>query len=471
MSQFFMINSEHIKKEKQKGGFSMKKKFLTGVLALCMAASLFTGCKSKDTTATDTNASQPKQEEASDTSVEAQAEPITLTVFSNLPDRKNGQGLVEQKIIDEYMAENPNVTIKVEALDEEAYKTKFKAYAMNGMPDIVSIWGQPSFLDEVLEAGILEPLNEADYQDYKFVPGSLEGFKRDGTLYGLPRNTDVMAFYYNQKMFDDNGWEVPKTYDELLALGQKINDAGIVPVAMDGGDGWPLAIYLTDLLVRVNGNSKDIVANAIANADFTDPAFVEATNLLAKTAQSGLFQVGYDSQDYGTAMNLFTNGQAAMFYMGSWEASMALNQDISEDVRTNIRAFTMPVVADGKGSQTDIAAWNGGGYAVYAHSDQNEEAIKFLNYMYQPDKLSKYGWENGVGMSAQDQSAYMTGNETELQKQFTGILQTATSVSGTPINDCGPSVFKTAMESEIQSVCNGTKSVDDFLSTIGEACK
>ena len=33
--------------------------------------------------------------------------------------------------------------------------------------------------------------------------------------------------------------------------------------------------------------------------------------------------------------------------------------------------------------------------------------------MYQPDKLSKYGWENGVGMSAQDQSAYMTGKETK----------------------------------------------------------
>lgn len=40
-------------------------------------------------------------------------EAITLKVFSNLPDRKNGQGLVEQTIIDEYMTENPNVTIEV----------------------------------------------------------------------------------------------------------------------------------------------------------------------------------------------------------------------------------------------------------------------------------------------------------------------------------------------------------------------
>ena len=222
------------------------------------------------------------------------------------------------------------------------YKTKFKAYSMEGMPDVVSIWGQPAFLDEVLDAGVLAELNQDDYKDYGFISGSLDGFMKDGKLYGLPRNTDVAGFYYNQKMFEDNGWE----------------------------------------------------------------------------------------------------------------ASMALNEDIPEEIRTNIRVFTMLVIDGGKGTATDIAAWNGGGYAVSADSEVKEEAVKFLNYMYQPDKLSKYGWENGVGMSAQDQSAYMTGDETELQMQFVDAVNNATSVSGTPINDCGPSAFKTSIESEIQSVSN-----------------
>ena len=397
---------------------------------------------------------------------------VTIKVFSNLPDRKNGQGLVEQKIIDEYMEENQNVEIKVEALDEEAYKTKFKAYSMEGMPDVVSIWGQPSFLDEVLDAGVLAELNEDDYADYKFVSGSLDGFKKDGKLYGLPRNTDVAGFYYNEKMFTDNGWEIPKTYDELLTLAGKIKESGMVPLAMDGGDGWPMAVYLSDILFKLAGDDyAGIVSDAVSNADFSNPSFIEAAQLLKKSADEGLFQNGYDSQDYGTAMNLFTNGQAAMFYMGSWEASMALNEDISEEIRDNIRVFTMPVIEGGKGTATDIAARNGGGYAVAESSEVKEEAIKFLNYMYQPDKLSKYGWENGVGMSAQDQSEYMTGNETKLQMQFVDAVNAATSLSGTPINDCGPSAFKTSIESEIQSVSNGSTSVDDFLSTIGASCK
>lgn len=398
-------------------------------------------------------------------------EEITLRVFSNLPDRKNGQGLVEQMLIDEYMEANPNVKIEVEALDEEAYKTKFKAYAMEGMPDVVNIWGQPSFLDEVLDAGVLAELNEADYADYKFIEGSLEGFKKDGKLYGLPRNTDVAVFYYNQKMFEDNGWSVPETYDELLGLASTITEAGIIPVAMDGGDGWPMAVYLSDLLYKITGDYRETVSGAIANGDFSDPAFTQATQLLKDAADAGLFQVGYDSQDYGTAMNLFTNGQAAMFYMGSRETSMATNEDIPEEIRTNIRVFTMPTVEGGAATATDIEAWNGGGYAVSASSEVKDEAVKFLNFMYQPDKLSKYGWENGVGMSAQDQSEYMTGEETELMKQIVDIVSAATSVSGTPVNDCGPSAFKTSIESEIQSVSNGTTDIDTFLANIGTACK
>ena len=453
----------------------MKRKVLSALLATTMIATLITGCggsnsqnsnsssnTNSDTTSTEAGAS----DESSDS-----AEPVTLKVYSNLPDRNNGQGLVEQMIIDDYMAENPNVTIEVEALDEEAYKTKFKAYSMEGMPDVVSIWGQPSFLDEVLDAGVLAELNESDYADYGFLDGSLEGFKKDGKLYGLPRNTDVAVFYYNQKLFEDNGWSVPTTYDELLALAEPIKAAGLIPVAMDGGDGWPMAVYLSDLMFKITGDYHQIALDALANGDFSDPAFAQATQLLKDAADAGLFQNGYDSQDYGTAMNLFTNGQAAMFYMGSWETSMATNEDIPEEIRTNIRVFTMPVVDGGKATATDIEAWNGGGYAVSANSEVKEEAIKFLNYMYQPEKLSKYGWEKGVGMSAQDQSSYMTGNETELQKQIVDIVSKATKVSGTTVNDLGSAAFKTVIEKEIQGASNGTITVEDFLSKLGEACK
>ena len=265
----------------------MKKKLMASLLAAVMSVSLLAGCSDSGKNTQPAN-NTPNTVQADNAGNDAgsdagnnEGEKITIKLFSNLPDRKNGQGLVEQMIIDEYMAANPNVVIEVEALDEEAYKTKFKAYAMNGMPDVVSIWGQPSFLDEVLDAGVLAELNEADYADYGFIAGSLEGFKKDGKLYGLPRNTDIQLIYYNQKMFTDNGWSVPTTYDELMALCAEIKDAGIIPMAMDGGDGWPMACYLTNILVKVAGTDySNIVRNAIETGDFTAPELVQATQIL-----------------------------------------------------------------------------------------------------------------------------------------------------------------------------------------------
>lgn len=125
---------------------------------------------------------------------------ITLKFFTALADRANGSGKVEQDIIDAYMKENPNVKIEVEALQDEPYKSKIKVYASsNQLPDIIQAWGQPSFLSPLLDNDLLLELNSADFEGNQFVSGSMDGFSKDGKLYGLPRGADYMVMYYNKK--------------------------------------------------------------------------------------------------------------------------------------------------------------------------------------------------------------------------------------------------------------------------------
>jgi len=160
-----------------------------------------------------------------------------------------------------------------------------------------------------------------------------------------------------------------------------------------------------------------------------------------------------------------------MFYIGSWEMSMATSQDIPAEVRDNIKAFTMPTVEGGKGTATDITAWNGGGYSVTESGAQKAEAIKLLNYMFKPDQWTKLAWENGVCMSAQDFSQFATGSETEVQKEFTDYVKKATNLSGTPIGDMGSSEFKTATQDLTQELSIGTISTDDYLKGLADAIK
>lgn len=389
----------------------------------------------------------------------AGAQPVTLKVFTNNPDRTSDQGMIEEMLFEAYTAKNPNVTIQVEALEDDPYKVKFKAYAAGSdMPDLVSVWGQPGFIDEVIDAGILAELNSGDYADYGFVDGSLAGFSADGKLYGLPRNTDVMVVFYNKDMFAENSWSVPTTYEEFVQLSKDSKDAKKLGVTVDGQGAWSLTIYLTDLLAKFNGAGvMDKIATAIETGTWDNSQFEAATQLMQDSAKD-VFMNGFESTDYDTAKNLFMSGQAAMCYMGSWEMAMAN----SPDVQFEIGCFAMPAPAGAKGTTTDIAAWNGGGYSVTANSANKEEAVKLLNFMFEPENWTRLAWENGVCMSAQDFSKYMSGNETGVQKEIVAMFTGANSITGTPINDMGTSQFKTNSEAAIQELAIGKISVDEF---------
>ncbi len=453
---------------------AMKKRQIGMLLCAAAAAIALAGCGSSKTKTEETRAGQESSKDSGKESSQAAAGgDVVIKVFSNLPDRTSGQGLIEQMLFDQYMEKNPNVKIQVEALDDESYKTKFKAYASGSdMPDLVNAWGQPSFLDEVIDAGLLAELNPADYKDYGFIEGALDGFSKDGKLYGLARNTDVMAFYYNKSMFEKFGVKVPETYDDLLAAVNTFKSAGVIPVSMDGSDKWPLSIYINALYQQYNGSSSSKeIREAVKTGDYSNDAWTKSLDQLKKSIDAGIFQTGFETTDYATSMNLFTNGQAAMYYMGSWEMSMATNENIPEEIRNNIGVFNMPAVEGGKGTKTDLTAWNGGGHAVTANSKVKAEAIKLLNYMYQPENWSKLCWEKGVCMSAQNFSQYLTGKETALQLEFVDKVNHASGISGVTFNDLGTNEYKTVSEDASVEFAIGQLTAKDFTDKLAGAMK
>jgi len=456
----------------------MIKKLLTLVMAIAMIL-VFAACTTDGTPPT---AAPPQQQDAGDATVaddtqdtppavDGDAEPVTIRVFSNLPDRTAGQGLIEQMLIDSFMAQNPHVTIQVEALHDEEYQIMFRAFAAaSDMPDFVSGWGFPAFLDDVIEAGLLAELNPADFADYGFIDGTMDGFSRDGRLYGLPRNTDVMAFFYNQAIFDEHGWTVPETFDELIALSQDIRAAGLQPVSTNGADGWPLNLMLNAIFAQVYGPGvMDRQIDFINNQDWNHPDFYRAATIFQDAALAGMFANGFETADYGTAQSLFTSGQAAIYYMGGWETGMAMNMDFDETFRENLRAFNLPQIEGGRGTPLDIQAWNGGGYFVSADSPVRDYALQLLAYFFRPDNWNRLTWEHGVTMSAQDFSAHLTGDETPVQLQFIEFFTGANSVSGTSHNDLGSADFKVRSERAIVELAIGTLTPAQFIEELSAA--
>jgi raffinose/stachyose/melibiose transport system substrate-binding protein len=348
---------------------------------------------------------------------------VKLKFFSNLPDRAAGQGKLEQQLIDNYMKENKNVKIEVEALQDEPYKQKFKAYATgNQLPDIYMVWGQASFFQPVMKSNYAAELNANDYKDYGFFPGSLDGFSLNGKLYGLPRNTDFVVLYFNKDIFAKNNVKVPTNVAEMVEAAKAFRAKGIAPCAMNGKDKWAISILFQDLVLKEGGDQKLINKALAGEVKFSsDPIFAKAANDLKALMDVKFFQDSFTSADYGAANNLFAQEKAAMYYMGSWEVGMASNKDFSDSFKKNLDVVKFPVVKDGKGKDTDLVAWNGGGYAVSANSPQKAEATKLLNYIMKPDNWAKLGWQQGLVVPGQKYDNFMTGSETDLQKKLTSF--------------------------------------------------
>jgi raffinose/stachyose/melibiose transport system substrate-binding protein len=432
------------------------KKALLVMICLILGLSLF-GCGTVESNVKSNESGSANQSD----------EKVTLNFFTALADRSNGAGKVEQQIIDAYMKENPNITIKVEALQDEPYKNKVKVYASSDeMPDIVQVWGQPSFIDPLISNEVLMQLNLADFPS-EFIPGSTDGFSKNEKLYGLPRNSDFFVLYYNQKIFADNGINPPQSTADFVQVVKQLRDKNINPIAINGMDGWSLPIWFEYELQRQSGKFNMMDQALSGTKSFSDPNVVQAATNMLELATSGAFADGYLTADYGAARNLFGQEQAAMYLMGNWEAGLSTDENFTESFRSNVGALAYPASSQGKG--TDVAAWFGGGYAISNSSKNKEAAIDFLKYFFKPENWAKQLWQSGAGTPAQKFDAFLTGNETELQKDLITIFNSITSSSGTPVLDLATDEFKQNIISLHQKLLTNSVSPEEFANQLEQA--
>lgn len=398
------------------------------------------------------------------------ASKVTLRFFSNLPDRKSGQGLAEQTVIDNYMKENPNVKIDVETLAEEPFKSKLKAYMSSNEPlDITMVHGGAE-LNTLVQAGYVKELDPKAYEgeQFNFLPGVYKSFTFGDKLYGLPRNSDYEVIYYNKKLFEDNGVKVPTTMTELLDAAKAFRDKGIAPMSINGKDLWSFGEMFQNVVLRYSGNQNlilDAIDKKIKFAD--DESFLKAAQYLADVRDAKMFQDAFMTADYGASQNLFSQGKAAMWYMGSWEAGMATNQTLPEVFRQNLGVVKFPVADGGKGTADDLLAWNGGGYALVSSSKHPEEAKKFFDYLMSANQWAKTAWDTGAAVPAQKYE--LTGSESEIQKTLTDILVNAASTSGASAIDYGTPKFKDDSQNAFGKFFSSKQTPEELLNALQTA--
>ncbi len=385
---------------------------------------------------------------------------VTLKMGDNLADRTTTWGAVVEQINAEFKAANPGVEIVTESYPDQPYQQKIKIYATaKQLPDVFKYWSFTTLLKPLVDGGFVQPLSKAEFDKYGYMAGALESNMYNGKLYGIPVSGDLWVIYYNKKLFADAGvTSVPTTIEDLEALAPKFKAQGIIPMVTDGKDAWPLSITFDAFAERVSGDFSRVQKALDRKAKFTDPDFVEGARQLQKFVQSGLFQEDLMVSDYGASRNLFGQGRAAMYLMGSWEVGLATDASFSDDFKNNVDAFKLPVLKNGKGKIDDLVAWFGGNYVVSAASKNKAIGLKYLSFYAQ--RFPALAWEKQAAFPAQ--KVEPRASDTPVAKTLLSIAADAKRTSGTAGLDLSTPQFKEDHQNFIRELCSVLITPEEF---------
>lgn len=131
-----------------------------------------------------------------------------------------------------------------------------------GNPPDIALFPQTGLLKEMAAEGDATPLDEfmdVEAIEEKMVAGFMESTQDDqGNTFGLPmRLANKSLLWYPMPQFEEAGYEVPETQEELAELEQQIRDDGGTPwcLGMESGDatGWVGTDWVEEYMLRLHG--------------------------------------------------------------------------------------------------------------------------------------------------------------------------------------------------------------------------
>jgi multiple sugar transport system substrate-binding protein/raffinose/stachyose/melibiose transport system substrate-binding protein len=318
------------------------------------------------------------------------AAPVTLTFWHN---STTGDGKAYwEEVAKAYEAANPNVTIEIQAIQNEDMDGKLQTALNAGdAPDIFMARGGGKLADIVAAGQVMDLTDKVTAATKAAVgEGVLSAFTIDGKLYGMPTAILPGGMFYSKDVFAKAGiTSTPTNFDELSADVQKLKDSGVQPIALGGKDAWPAAHWYYFMALR--DCSQDAMNAAAKTRSFQDPCWLKAGEDLKAFADTKPFNEGFLStsaqQGAGSSAGMIANHQAGMELMGAWDPGVIASLTPDAKPLPDLGWFPFPAVSDGAGDPT---AMMGGvdGYSCWVKAPV--ECADFLNFYMQKEWQEKY---------------------------------------------------------------------------------
>ena len=329
-------------------------------------------------------------------------------------------------------------TIVYDASDEFEAQLPVRIQSGN-LPDIAFI-PQPGLLQRLVTdfPDAIQPASEpvaANVEEF-FTEEWREYGSVDGELYGSPLGANAKSFvWYSPSAFADAGYEIPQTWDELIALSDQIVADGSVPwcVGIGSGEatGWPATDWLEDVVLRTAGT--EVYDQWFSHEiPFDDPAILEAleaTGEILKNPEyvnAGLGGVEsiatteWDAAGYPILDGECWMHRAANFYGVNWQNAPSAGDGVEIGEDGDVFAFYLPSANEEK------PLLGGGEFTVAFNDEPQVQAFHaFLaSDVWANDKaeVSGAGWvsaNNGLDASLLQSPIDQLSNELLADEEYT----------------------------------------------------
>lgn len=403
----------------------MAKKSVIQMLALLLVISLvLSACGGNNTnnaspSASASNSQAPASESASPS--EAKKE-VKFTIGYATGDPATKQAVNDA--ITAFTTANPNIKI-VDTSEgtTSSYLDWLKTKdAVGEFPDLVEMRDTKVFAD----AGKIAEL-PADLVDlFSTLP------EVDGKKYNAPITLNApQGIIYSKKAYADAGvTELPKTYDEFLAIQEKLKTSGVTPIVVGGKDIFHMGFWLNKFLIdQVYSIDPDWNSKRTAKT----VSFTDANVVQAMTDYKELFTNYVDKGWLSTADNqtasILVSGKAAQLYSGPWMFTQIKEADPSFE-------FSFYPIPDRQGKVSVIGLPSPAGWTLSTEAAKDPDKVEamkaFIRFFFAPEQYAKYlEIANGIP-STKEPVSY---NATEQMKIVLDIMADPTITKSLAINN------------------------------------
>ena len=304
-------------------------------------------------------------------------DPLEIEFFQQKGEEGPQKGY--QEIIDKFNKENPDIKITMNTVPD-AGTVLTSRISSGDIPVIFSDYPTQTQFKQKVANGYVQDLSGQDFLNNVDSSSLKMTVQEDGDYYALPYSRNYIGVYYNVQMFEDNGNEVPKTWQEFTDACDKLKAAGITPMGLHGKDPGRVGHTFQACTIAWAPDGVETIEKAvkgetkIADSDEFRSVFEKMKTLLSYANDDALALS--DTQCYEN----FMNGQYAMLITGSYARGtiQALNPDLKLGV------FPLP-----NDTYEDTKTLSGIDAAICVSAQASDEektaAYKFLSYLAQPD--------------------------------------------------------------------------------------